>query len=57
MTEYELFRLARERGITIERKGQAWKLTGHGVSILCADLRSIQKSDLSPPTSKTERKE
>lgn len=44
----EIQRLAAERGIKIERQGQAWRLTGPGVSILAADLSNLSPVDLAP---------
>ena len=36
------------RGCRVERVGQCWRISGPGVSILCADLRLIRDRDLAP---------
>jgi len=46
MLERDVFRICRERGIRIERRGQTYVFTGPGVSILCTDLAAIYPRDL-----------
>ena len=44
----EVLALARERGVTIERRGQAWHLRGPGVDIACTDLAMLDADDFEP---------
>lgn len=39
---------ASRRGIKIERREQCFRLTGPGVSVLCADLGDLSETDLQP---------
>ncbi len=36
------------RGIKIERREQCFRLTGPGVSVLCADIADLSETDLTP---------
>lgn len=48
MTEREVYALAAERGVSIERAGAGWRLSGPGVSVLVSDLRYVSQRDLQP---------
>jgi hypothetical protein len=41
-------RLCEQRGIRIIPRGRAFHVVGPGVDILCADLRTVSESDLTP---------
>jgi len=40
-------------GFHVARRGQAWAITGPGVSILAVDLRLIRERDLRPDAPST----
>jgi hypothetical protein len=43
-----LHALCAEKNIKIERRGLAYSLTAPGISILCADLETLEMRDLRP---------
>jgi len=46
--------LCRERGLKIRLRGAAFHVVGVGVDILCADLASLSKANLTPKTGNTD---
>jgi hypothetical protein len=48
MRKRDVLQLAERYGLKISRRGCAWIFTGRGVSLLCADLRSLLPRDLEP---------
>lgn len=47
--ERELMALCKERGIAVIRKGQAIRLSGPGVDMIVASLKTVSPDDLKAP--------
>jgi hypothetical protein len=37
------------RGLRLIKRGAGWRIVGHGVDLLIADLRHLHPHDLEPP--------
>lgn len=46
LSEQELKRICRERGLKIERRGDLWHISGPGVDVTTTDLSILRESEL-----------
>jgi len=50
MTESEARAMIEQRGLRLDRRGRAWRITGTGIDLLLADLRHLHATDVRPTT-------